>query len=424
MSVEELQAHIAKISADIELQKAVLKNLELSKIFVQRQLNSVRDPVARLPLEISSEIFIQCLPPLPFPPGAHRIPMLLLNICSAWTDIALSTPALWASIRTGLLRTEGLRELVGTWLQCARNHPLSVSLTVTFARGLPPIILRHAGQLKHLEVWYKEDRVGSFGGPINILGSLSPDSPLSSLEMLKIRYSSDRGLGYGGSHILQLLRLTPNLIECMFDSVHYAVNSTAIQATLVLPSLRRLVVGNGTDDSGSDDDVLRHLTLPRLEYLSLSMYVNVGDELLPFLKRSSPPLRELALGDGLIHGDLDRIDECLRLVPTLTHFKLWCCRRAAFAQLSAALAESSSQLLPNIRTITIRIYSDATISDGSWDTLLRVLTARRTQIQTIRVKLQRASSKPAANVLASFKELRAAGMEVYIGTEKQNFCAV
>ncbi|KAJ7453624.1 hypothetical protein B0H11DRAFT_1665734, partial [Mycena galericulata] len=97
MSVEELQARIAKISADIELQKAVLKNLERSKILFQRQLNSVRDPVARLPLEISSEIFIQCLPPLPVP-GAHRAPMLLLNVCNAWTGIALSTPALWASI--------------------------------------------------------------------------------------------------------------------------------------------------------------------------------------------------------------------------------------------------------------------------------------------------------------------------------------
>ncbi|KAJ7657481.1 hypothetical protein B0H17DRAFT_870855, partial [Mycena rosella] len=60
---------------------------------------AVRDPVSRLPLEISSEIFIQCLPSTSNPqPGARDIPMLLLNICNAWTDIALSTPALWEAI--------------------------------------------------------------------------------------------------------------------------------------------------------------------------------------------------------------------------------------------------------------------------------------------------------------------------------------
>ncbi|KAJ7453625.1 hypothetical protein B0H11DRAFT_1820304, partial [Mycena galericulata] len=126
MSVEELQARIAKISADIELQKAVLKNLEHSKILVQRQLNSVCDPIARLPLEISSEIFMQCLPPLPFPPGAHRIPMVLLNICSAWTDIALSTPALWATIFICLPCTEEFQQLLKTWLQRSHKRPSSV----------------------------------------------------------------------------------------------------------------------------------------------------------------------------------------------------------------------------------------------------------------------------------------------------------
>ncbi|KAJ7748784.1 hypothetical protein DFH07DRAFT_713969, partial [Mycena maculata] len=74
--------HFEKILVDLDLQREVL---------------AVHDPLARLPLEISSEIFLQCLPPLP-EPGAHHVPMLFLNICNAWTSIALSTPALWASI--------------------------------------------------------------------------------------------------------------------------------------------------------------------------------------------------------------------------------------------------------------------------------------------------------------------------------------
>ncbi|KAJ7457905.1 hypothetical protein B0H11DRAFT_1738048, partial [Mycena galericulata] len=94
--MEELQAHIEKISADIEQQKKILNDLERSKRLAKRQLSALRDPVTRLPFEISSEIFIQCLPFLP-EPGAHKLPMILLNICNAWTDIALSTPTLWSA---------------------------------------------------------------------------------------------------------------------------------------------------------------------------------------------------------------------------------------------------------------------------------------------------------------------------------------
>ncbi|KAJ6525106.1 hypothetical protein DFH09DRAFT_936997, partial [Mycena vulgaris] len=94
MSAEELELRIDKLSADIIQQKEVLKQLESSKSAAQRQLNAIRDPVARLPLEISSDILIQCLPVRPGP-NTSDAPLLFLNICNAWTDITLSTPALW-----------------------------------------------------------------------------------------------------------------------------------------------------------------------------------------------------------------------------------------------------------------------------------------------------------------------------------------
>ncbi|KAJ7472189.1 hypothetical protein FB451DRAFT_1036791, partial [Mycena latifolia] len=94
MSVPELQARLDEVSADIDRQKEVLRKLECSKSGLQSQINAVHDPVAKLPLEISSEIFILCLPFPPKPGGRHP-PMLFLSICHAWKDIALSTPALW-----------------------------------------------------------------------------------------------------------------------------------------------------------------------------------------------------------------------------------------------------------------------------------------------------------------------------------------
>ncbi|KAJ7472176.1 hypothetical protein FB451DRAFT_1036811, partial [Mycena latifolia] len=97
MSVTALQARIDQLSADIVRQKELLKALEHNRSAAQRQLNALLDPVARLPLEISSEIFILCLPSRPVP-GSLKMPMLLLDICNTWTAIALSTPALWSAI--------------------------------------------------------------------------------------------------------------------------------------------------------------------------------------------------------------------------------------------------------------------------------------------------------------------------------------
>ncbi|KAJ7641640.1 hypothetical protein FB45DRAFT_1125592, partial [Roridomyces roridus] len=103
-------------------------NLEKSKRLLQRQLNALRDPVARLPLEISSDIFALCIP-LSFGFSLGRLadaaPVLLLRVCNTWTDIALATPALWATIDiTFPCRGTGVEAVLGKWLQRSGTHPL------------------------------------------------------------------------------------------------------------------------------------------------------------------------------------------------------------------------------------------------------------------------------------------------------------
>ncbi|KAJ6456617.1 hypothetical protein C8R47DRAFT_940303, partial [Mycena vitilis] len=58
---------------------------------------AIRDPAARLPVELWSAIFLHCLPQQR-KPDTCTAPMLLLRVCNAWTGIALSTPALWLTI--------------------------------------------------------------------------------------------------------------------------------------------------------------------------------------------------------------------------------------------------------------------------------------------------------------------------------------
>ncbi|KAJ7166753.1 hypothetical protein C8R46DRAFT_876343, partial [Mycena filopes] len=52
-------------------------------------------PVLALPVEITGEIFMRCLPEFPAHPSGTIAPMLLTRICRQWRNIACSTPRLW-----------------------------------------------------------------------------------------------------------------------------------------------------------------------------------------------------------------------------------------------------------------------------------------------------------------------------------------
>ncbi|KAJ7302187.1 hypothetical protein DFH08DRAFT_794656, partial [Mycena albidolilacea] len=128
-----------KISEEISTIRQLLKKLERDRSVKRRQLNSALDPVALLPLELSSDIFLRSLPLFP-KPGDPSVPILLLNICHAWTDIALSTPSLWAAIhitfqssRFPSPSTQGLKTLVLIWLRRAHNHPCPYCSTASIS---------------------------------------------------------------------------------------------------------------------------------------------------------------------------------------------------------------------------------------------------------------------------------------------------
>ncbi|KAJ7750175.1 hypothetical protein B0H14DRAFT_2982227 [Mycena olivaceomarginata] len=319
VDLQQLRARINRLSTEIA-------KLEQEKSLAQRQLNGVLDPLARLPVEISLYIFRYCLPPCD---TAYGSPLQLLNICNTWTDIALSDSSLWASYR----------ELMKVWLRRAGNHPLEIDYAT-------------AGVLKHLEIYNdgeNEDQDSDsgepigFDQPIDLFGGKEPES-LPSLETLIIGRATYCP-PYFALQILELLRRTPNLVECIFAQ------------RLVLPNLRRLIFEE-LPRYPNDDKILKHLSLPALETLSLPMRLS-DDDLLSFLKRSSPPLQELSIGHG---GRCP--DSCLRRLslPVVEGF-------------FDALAESPS-LLPNLRSLFVRPTYD-TIPDSFWRQLFRAASARR-----------------------------------------------
>ncbi|KAJ7462144.1 hypothetical protein FB451DRAFT_958239, partial [Mycena latifolia] len=80
-----------------------------------------------LPPEITSEIFIYCLPTSQMARerntvNPHEAPMLLSHVCRAWREIALGTPALWTTMELEIMAMRDLQwktEISKMWLDRA-----------------------------------------------------------------------------------------------------------------------------------------------------------------------------------------------------------------------------------------------------------------------------------------------------------------
>ncbi|KAF7333496.1 F-box domain-containing protein [Mycena venus] len=416
MSVELLQARIAKISADINLQKEVLKQLEQSKSAAQRQLNAIRDPVAQLPPEISSEIFLRCRLPSWRSSNVRQAPMLLLKVCKAWRGIVLSTPALWADISLDSPRVE----ILEVWARRARNYPLSVTLYRGLGYHVTTSLAKFAQQLKHLTIYEERLTSRSFQGLV----------PFPYLETLEVGANMNDDQEYNAFSLramINLLRLTPNLLECTF---HFLTTFLDHDTTdrLVISTLRSLKFSWSTwgFNEDTEDRILKYLSLPALETLALPFSSLTTADFASFLAYSSPPLRQLVLGD-IAHVGFFGLEECLRLVPSVTYFELYAKRNEQHMKdLFTSLADSPSTLLPNLHTLKIK-HDCSSVSESVYDAYLHALSVRRAQIVCAHV-IKRDDyddqEKPSLEVCAGLRQLAAGGMDIHIGTLKKNFIEI
>ncbi|KAJ6463987.1 hypothetical protein C8R45DRAFT_505571 [Mycena sanguinolenta] len=407
MSIEELQvlARIDKISADIEVQEKALRQLRISKSAAQRELNALRDPIALLPVEISSEIFLQCLPSLPTPMH-HEAPVLLMNVCHIWSDIALSTPTLWASIHLKLYRSGD--KVLQSWFPRARNCSLSVSMD-----GYSPdtaLFQRHASQLKHLTLY-------------TAVPHFNPSTSFSSLETLALGTLTAKVYAeLDLRDLVGLFRLTPNLVRCTLPyCVVYPLASDELADShlpiVTLPNLRCLEFGEEAVLKGwaSGDEILRHLSLPALETLAIPFLEVPFTDLSLFLQRSLPPLRMLVLSTELYRIELTYLD-WLRLLPSLTHFELYARSAGLDADLFTALADSKS-LLPSLRNM--KITTDSLSYYGVlYQTVLRAFSNRHPQLVCFHLYTECHIPLPDPEILHELRHLVTDGMDILIGDQR------
>ena len=108
--VDDLSGLIASPMEELALTNQNITNLELELRALKskrKQLRStaleeyliITSPIRRLPDDILSEIFYQCIHSHRNPlMSASEAPVLLTQICSRWRSVALSSPELWARL--------------------------------------------------------------------------------------------------------------------------------------------------------------------------------------------------------------------------------------------------------------------------------------------------------------------------------------
>ncbi|KAJ7118584.1 hypothetical protein C8R43DRAFT_96056 [Mycena crocata] len=353
MSTTHLRGRLFALNAAIFRQKAALGKLERDRNAVESELLAVATfPVVTLPIETTTEIFTLCLPPVEELREDRRVvlskklrsraPTVFLGVCRAWRDIALTTPALWATfhlrfdygIDFAVAQKPGEVEgFIDRWLERAALRPLSIILHTArsededFADGpftpsrMRDVIHRYAHRMQYLELNMSQH-------DLRQLGLDSTAFPILQRVVLGDRYGPEPTdlnpvilfsnapqldnfhLIYGGLfsyYTPPSLQLT--IFEGEIDNLDifaHALNLIEAQCSVEYllpvptsnvshPKLQSLTLCT-SHLSRQPVDILRYLTLPALQILHISkMEDTMYSSLSTFLTRSSPPLCTLSI---------------------------------------------------------------------------------------------------------------------------------
>ncbi|KAK7023101.1 hypothetical protein R3P38DRAFT_1097096 [Favolaschia claudopus] len=395
--------------------------------------------VSELPFEISSEIFLLCLPtpssefraptifcqfspPIPSP-ARDQAPLLFLNICKAWSEITLSSPGLWTDIQN--FNTSDLRGLE-RWLARAASRPLSLS---TRSGGIARLILRKVTtyQVHYLELYVEHQ------DSLRFLFEGEPES-LPTLRSLTVGQSSSSSRPKFFLHpddIIRLLHRAPNLTQLTVDNVPVMVLPVFTHPRQIAPpppvssNLEYLNLGKHrqftTGLGAVQSSVLSCLTLPGLQSLNISRLPTSTQILFDFMRRSSPHLRQLCLGQGPL--PLHTGEHLFRFpaLATLVHLELH--RDASF--IYPLLTDLS--VLPTLVTLVVVDFLHFTsMHSYPYAAVMRALSARRdTCLQSFEMICRRPDVSDTKaipdSIVSALRELAAeSGMRIYIGPRAFN----
>ncbi|KAJ7474180.1 hypothetical protein FB451DRAFT_1398176 [Mycena latifolia] len=359
MFFHHLRQTLAHIDAELGGCLYIPQDLADRRNSVQSELDKVVYPVLTLPPEITSEVFVQCMPfdldlapnPLKFQAGLcvdPPQPRLPLQVCRSWKTIALSTPALWARLDLYLNRdgrdpgqkddTE-LAEFAHSQLERSCTLPISLGLLGPiwwYSECAQAIILRqHAQRLENVTLLDALDFSGLLNlaprpfpllrkvvwgncwtrhrweVPDNLLIRVFEDAPQLREVTLEAplvprmfalpwgRLAVFDGNELTSAQCIGVLRDSPLLTKCTFTDIDANLDDehpAVPHPPLSYRSLEELAI------SPAIGALVHDLELPALRILSLCGELTDGALFLPFLTRSADSLRTFA------HSPRNRFD--------------------------------------------------------------------------------------------------------------------
>ncbi|KAJ7693891.1 hypothetical protein B0H17DRAFT_1199573 [Mycena rosella] len=461
VSSASLRAQATDLTSAISRQQHILDGLQTQLQNVQHQLDAIVYPVLTLPPEITSEIFVQC------PPDRRMLdvvnpteaPLLLTHVCSAWRNIAVSTPALWSTLEISATRIAPyFSEIAKIWLQRSGQRPLSVRISgyVSQIERLDEFLKafgQHSGRMRTLKLTMHEESFEVMDGQrlafpllqfLNISTSGNPGrpnpvtifhdddvpalrevfmrSPPSFFALPWKQLTKFTGERISAADCRKALRLMPNLVDCSFavledfEDVIPAISYPSIESfTLFKKNLSYSAA------------ILACLTLPGLQTLKILDTADFdGDIFNAFLLRSGSRLQKLVISGVQIEI------ASLRRVPSLVDLEISARAIWDIRDLFRPFGHDVT-LLPRLQKLSILGCRGgpgsrrASVSD-----IVRVAAAPMTArmnapdgfapLQLFRLvsDIRSPASDCLDDELLPFKRLKAAGMDIHIGTATES----
>ncbi|KAJ7666551.1 hypothetical protein B0H17DRAFT_1210594 [Mycena rosella] len=471
MHLDHLRNELADIEISIIRQRLLLEELEERKAAVRAELDGFVFPVLTLPPEITAEIFLQLALGDSNDDDSRDFQgvLLILAVCRTWRTLALSVPALWATLnlRTLAWRPNApgeMEELVDTWFSRAGALPLSLNWFGNLEQSsgqLNTIIGRHALRLQSLHIGIDmgcvSDLIDSIPFPrLELLAlenydDIAPDMPVSTFgEAPQLRHVS-------------LQRVSPSSLILPWGllEIFSATFITPHQCLYVLraaPLLRKFDFYGSPEGSFDDDEavilhlrltsfrlcnggqeIVQYLALPALEVLSFENLPGLDDDIfLPFLSRLRGSLRDFTIS---CRGRLVLISpQWFQHMPHLTDLNLARLQPQSRAGFVRALnRHHKREFLPALKNLTFMDWQPFEVDIE----LLDALATRCTQMEAdeghMRMPLKSlrliwevdypVTSVPSLidieNLVqrhgVALRDLRRRGMGIHIGTKDCNY---
>ncbi|KAJ7270437.1 hypothetical protein C8J57DRAFT_1605415 [Mycena rebaudengoi] len=299
--ISELDTRILALEESLGATRCERENLE-------RRLDNCKYPVLTLPVEVTSEIFIACLPEYPECPPMDGLlsPTLLGQICRKWREIALDTLRLWRAIELHLWNKSAFDAqltVLNTWLSRSKGCSFSLSLkkvlveSPTFSE-LPQFtdtIISHSARWEQIELYCPSNELDWIEGTFSQLRQLNlrtygydaqasrtlfDDAPHLTSVLLSVHFDQSqvvlpwsqltrinavRVAPAMAAHILRQATALASLRCTLWDAV-------AVPGALPpLVHLQSLMISDGNKNLfGPKKLLLDALTTPALRYLSVS----------------------------------------------------------------------------------------------------------------------------------------------------------